>query len=240
MIILHDDDKLRVFYNPGEGKNTLVCFSGIDLDTFGFNNYNPTAVDKPDFVKITEGLVGDRFWVIDKLRSWGSLIDWDFVHNLISPYLHGKRVIALGNCMGGTNAIKFAYHTDVDVVIAFSPQWSVHPDIITQDIFDRRTIALRARVVASGWRSLEGMFRPMTTHIHFWAPSEIDVPHMIAYPTLPNIKKIFFPTLTHNIARFLKSNNVLYDILDQCIVAEDPQKEISILCDKVGILHELS
>ena len=40
MIILHDDDKLRVFYNPGEGKNTLVCFSGIDLDTFGFNNYN--------------------------------------------------------------------------------------------------------------------------------------------------------------------------------------------------------
>jgi hypothetical protein len=80
----------------------------------------------------------------------------------------------------------------------------------------------------------------MTTHIHFWSPSEIDVPHMIAYPTLPNIKKIFFPTLLHNIARFLKSNNVLYDILDQCIVAEDPQKEISILCDKVGILHELS
>jgi len=240
MIILHDDDKLRVFYDPGEGNNTLVSFSGIDFDTFGFGDYNPDAIDRPDFVKITEGLVGDRFWVIDKLRSWGSLIDWDFVHNLISPYLHGKRVIALGNCMGGTNAIKFAYHTDVDRVIAFTPHWSIHPDIITQDIFDRRTNGFRARAVASGCRSLEGMFRPMTTHIHFWAPSEIDVPHMIAYPTLPNIKKIFFPTSPHSIARLLKSKDVLYDILDQCIVAEDPSKEISILCDKVGILHELS
>jgi hypothetical protein len=240
MITLHEDKALKIFYDPGEGNTTLVSFSGIDFDTFGFGDYNPDAIDRPEFVKITAGLVGDRFWIIDKLRSWGSLMDWDWIHNFISPYLHEKRVIALGNCMGGTNAIKFAYHTDVDRVIAFTPHWSIHPDIITQEIFDKRTIALRARVVASGWKSLEGMFRPMTTYIHFWTPDAIDVPHMIAYPTIPNIEKIFFPTSEHSIARLLKSKGVLYDILDQCIVAEDPPKEISILCDKAGILHELS
>lgn len=238
MNIIHDDDTVRIFYEKGEGNNTLVMFSGIDFDIFGFNNLNRNALDRPEFVKVTAGM-GDRFWVIDKQRTWGAHIDWEWVSNFLSPYFDGKNVTALGNCMGGTNAIKFAYHADVHRVIAFTPHWSVDPNEVTHQ-FDPRTQPLRDRVLASGWKNLEGMFRPMTTYIHLWTPDEIDVPHMIKFPTLPNIKRIFFPTSSHSVARMLKNNGVLSEFLGVCIVAEDIHTEVSKVLDKADILHELS
>lgn len=237
MNIIHDDDTVRIFYEKGEGNNTLIMFSGIDFDIFGFNNFNRDALDRPEFVKVTTGM-GDRFWVIDKQRTWGSHIDWESVSNFLSPYFDGKNVAALGNCMGGTNAIKFAYHADVHRVIAFTPHWSVDPNEVTHN-FDRRTQPLRDKVLASGWKNLEGMFRPMTTYIHLWTPDEIDVPHMIKFPTLPNIKRFYFPTSSHSVARMLKNNGVLNELLGLCIVAEDVHTEVSKVLDDAGIPHEL-
>lgn len=238
MNIIHDDDTLRIFYEAGEGDTTLITFSGIDFDTFGFNSVNPEAIDRPEFVKVTQGM-GDRFWIVDKKRAWGSTIDWEWTSNFLSPKFDGKRVIALGNCMGGTNAIKFAYHADVHRVIAFTPHWSVDPDIMQEHQFDPRTKPLRELTLSMGWKSLEGMFRPMTEYIHLWTPDEIDILHMIKFPTLPNIKRIFFPTSNHSLARTLKNFGVLTEVLDQCIISEDVHKEVSKILDEAGIIHEL-
>lgn len=240
MNIIHDDDTVRVYYEEGEGNDTLVLFSGIDFDVFGFNNYNPDAIDRPEFVKVTAG-IGDRFWVIDKQRTWGSHIDWEWLTSFLSPRFDGKNVVALGNCMGGTNAIKFAYHADVHRVIAFTPHWSLHPDVMQEhnEVFDIRTQPLRDKVIASGWRSLEGMFRPMTTYIMFWSPDIIDIGHWMRFPVLPNIKVFHMINRNHSLARVFKTYNILPDVLGTCITAEDPHSEVSKIFDEVGLDHEL-
>lgn len=239
MNIIHDDDLVRIFYEEGEGNNTLVCCSGVDFDVFGFNDLNREAIDRPEFVKVTAGM-GDRFWIIDKHRTWGSHIDWERVSNILSPYFDGKNITVLGNCMGGTNAIKFAYHADVHRVIAFTPHWSVDPNEVTQGGFSPLTKHIREATLSTGWKSLEGMFRPMTTYIHIWTPDKIDVPHMLKFPTLPNIKRIYFPTSSHSVARMLKSKGVLSEFLGVCVVADDVHTEVSKVLDKADILHELS
>lgn len=240
MNVIYEDDTVRIFYEKGEGNNTLVCCSGIDFDVFGFDSthtYTPETASKPEFVKVTTGM-GDRFWIIDKNRSWGCHIDWQSVANFLGPYFEGRNVVALGNCMGATNAIKFAYHADVHRVIAFTPHWSVDPNEVTHE-FDPRSKVLRERALSTGWKSLEGMFRPMTTYVHFWTPTEVDVPHMIKFPTLPNIKRIFLPTASHEVAKMLRDCGVLSDVLSQCIIAEDIHSEVSKILDNAGIIYEL-
>ena len=238
MNIIHDDDSVKIFYEKGEGNNTLVSFSGVDFDVFGFDNFKKENIDRPEFVKVTEGM-GDRFWVIDKNRTWGCHIDWEWLTSFLSPRFDGKNVVALGNCMGATNAIKFAYYADVHRVIAFTPHWSVDPDIMFDHTFDKRTQHLVSRANETGWKSLEGMFRPMTTYIHFWTPDPIDIPFMIKFPVLPNIKVFTLVNSSHSVARFIKSQGVLPKVLGQCIVAEDPHRAVSEILDSVGLNHEL-
>jgi len=238
MNIIHDDDNVRVYFEEGEGNDTLVCFSGIDFDVFGFTPKNREI--RPEFVKVTTGL-GDRFWVIDKQRTWGCHIDWEWLSSFLSPRFEGKNVVALGNCMGGTNAIKFAYHADVHRVIAFTPHWSVNPEVMADHWpnFDKRTLPIRDKTNATGWKSLEGMFRPMTTYIHFWTPDIVDVGHMIKFPTLPNIKVLYMINCNHSVARVYKSHGILPKILGECITAKDPHNAISEILDSVGLKHEL-
>lgn len=231
MKTIHDSETLRIYYEEGEGDNTLVSFSGVDFDVFGFTPKNRDI--RPEFVRVTEGM-GDRFWVIDKERTWGCHIDWEWVSNFLSPHFEGKRVVTLGNCMGATNAIKFAYHADVHLCIGFTPHWSVDPNEVTHE-FDPRTKHLREKALSTGWKSLEGMFRPMTTYINVWTPDEVDVPHMIKFPKQPNNKPIFIVKSNHSVARMLRNAGVLTDFLDACIRTEDP----SPVLDEAGILYEL-
>jgi len=242
MKIIHEDETVRIFYEPGEGKNTLVCCSGVDFDVFGFDSkqtYTPENASKPEFVRVTAGM-GDRFWIIDKTRSWGTFIDWNHVSNIISPYFEGKHVVVLGSCMGGTNAIKFAYHADVHRVIVFTPVWSTDPEIMPNSNFDRRLQPIRDKIKESGvWKSLKGMFRPMTTYLMFWTPDPFDIEHMRMYPVEYNIKKFFLIQSPHSLAKWIRGYGILPEVLGKCIDSEDPHLEVSKVLDRVGILHEL-
>ena len=239
MKIILDNKFLRVFYKPGTGNTTLISFSGIDFDIFGLNNVNPEALDKPEFVHIPDG-VGDRFWVVDKERLWGNSIDWIYLVSFLSDYLTNKQVVCLGSCMGAHNAIKFSSYATVDRVISFTPHWSVHPDEIDTEIFDMRTRRLRERSIKLMTnKSLTGMFDPKTEYLNLWAPDVADIPHMLAFPNLPNIERIYFPTSTHSIARMLLRHGILYDVIDEMIIAKEPHKKIAMLCERAGVPHEL-
>jgi hypothetical protein len=240
MKIIHEDETVRIFYEPGEGKNTLVCCSGVDFDVFGFDSeqtYTPENASKPEFVKVTAGM-GDRFWIIDKTRSWGTFVNWEMVSEIISPYFEGKNVSVLGSCMGGTNAIKFAYHADIHRVIVFTPVWSIHPEVMPNTDFDNRISNWR-KVVYPHWQSLEGMFRPMTTYLMFWTPDPFDIEHMRMYPVESNIKKFFLIQSPHSVAKWIRGYGILPEVLGKCIDSEDPHLEASKVLDRVGILHEL-
>lgn len=241
MKIILETETEKVFYEPGEGNDTLVSFSGIDFNVFGFDSrqtYTPENADRPEFVNVTKGM-GDRFWVIDKTRTWGCHIDYENLNTFLSPYFEGKNVVALGSCMGATNAIKFAYYTDVHRVIAFTPHWSCDENEVPGFWFDKRTRFVREKAMATGWKTLDGWFRPMTTYVMIWTPDIIDVPHMVRFPALPNIKPLFIVNSNHSVARFIKMFGVLPDMLGECITAEDAQLGASKVLEKAGILHEL-
>ena len=240
MNIIHDDKDVRIYYEKGAGNNTLVCCSGIDFDVFGFDSeqkYTPENSTRPEFVKVTAGL-GDRFWIIDKTRSWGTFVNWESVSNIVSPYFEGKNVSVLGSCMGGTNAIKFAYHADVHRVIVFTPIWSIHPEVMPDTNFDYRIRNIR-NLVYPYWKSLEGMFRPMTTYLMFWTPDPFDIDHMVMFPIDTNIKRFFLRDSPHSVAKWIRGYNILPEVLGRCIDAEDPHSEVSKLLDREGINHEL-
>lgn len=239
MNIILDNKFVRVFHKSGTGNTTLISFSGIDFDIFGLNNLNREALDRPEFVHIPDG-VGDRFWIVDKERQWGNTIDWIYLASFLKDYLENKQVVLLGSCLGGHNAVKFSHYVNVQRVIAFTPHWSIHPDEIEQDIFDIRTTSLRELTIKNiVHKSLAGLFNPKTEYLFLWAPDAIDIPHMLAFPNLPNIERIYFPTSTHSIARMLLRHDILYDIIDEMIIAKEPHKKIALLCERAGVPHEL-
>lgn len=239
MNIILDNKFVRVFHKPGLGNTTLISFSGIDFDIFGLNNLNKEALDRPEFTHIPDG-VGDRFWIIDKQRQWGNTIDWIFLASFLREYLENKQVVLLGSCLGGHNAVKFSHYVDVHRVIAFTPHWSIHPDEITQDIFDHRTVELRALTIHNMvHKSLSGLFNLKTEYLFFWSPDVVDVPHMLCFPSLPNIKKIYFPNSNHSIARMLSNKGLLYDIIDEAIIDKDPHRKISLILERKDVAHEL-
>jgi hypothetical protein len=65
------------------------------------------------------------FFIRDITRSWFNNVDI----KLIKKFLNKKRInFAIGYSMGGFNAIIFLHSLyDVRKVIAFSPQFSIHP-----------------------------------------------------------------------------------------------------------------
>ena len=241
MNIIHEDETLIIYYEEGEGNNTLVSFSGVDFDVFGFDSkqkYTPENMYRPEFVKVTKGL-GDRFFVVDKTRCYGCKIDWSWLCDFFAPHFKNKNVVSLGTCMGATIAIKFAWYAKIDRVIAFTPHWSCDQSEFDDFWFDRRTLFIREPALASGWRNLQGQFNDSTTYIMVWNPSETDVPHMRRFPKLDCIKPIYVLPAGHNVAKWIRDYGSLPDFLSECISAKDPHKAASKELDKYGILHEL-
>jgi len=239
MIILADNDFVKIMYSSGKGNTTLISFSSINFLAMSRGETRISNLMAPEFVNSSPE-VGDRFWILDKKRSWGNLIDWSWVVGTLKSYLENKQVVCVGTCFGGHNAIKFSYYADVHRVFAFTPHWSIHPEVITQSIFDAGTSSVRkAAIEKMQHKSLSGMFKSTTEYLFFWTPDLLDIPHMLLFPDLPNIKKIFFPSWAHGIPANLLRHKILYQVIEQGIIAKDPLKNITLILERTGIEHRV-
>ena len=125
MIQLMDDDTLRIQMVEAAGDYALVAFTGIGHSLGGL------AVQRPEFLSLCS--LGKVLWVTDKKRTRGNGLDIDRMLATIAEAAEGKTVFAIGNSMGGFLAILMSRLIGARRVLAFSPQWSISPDIVPEE-----------------------------------------------------------------------------------------------------------
>ena len=127
--LLIDDSDLRISFLHGNIREgaAIVSFAGIG------HGYGGLQVE--EFARTLAGrpLRHDVYFVIDKNRSWYNR-GTDKLEQVLLPHLAGRRLITLGNSMGGFGALLFAARwPSCEAGIAFVPQYSVHPEIVPSE-----------------------------------------------------------------------------------------------------------
>ena len=130
-LTLVDDEFLRIIVVPNTGDTATLCFSGVG------HSFGGIDVQSPEFYKCSDRATS--IFIIDKKRSWGNKIDFNFAIDTIKPFIEGKVVNSIGNSMGGFLSILVTRFIDVSAVIAFSPQYSVCKSIIPSENRGRNT-----------------------------------------------------------------------------------------------------
>jgi hypothetical protein len=123
--VVFENDRLRISHAPGnsEGGDVVVAFAGVGHALQGVAHEEfARTLREPHAVK-------EAYFVVDKDRSWYNATADDILTEL-GPRLDGRRVLLLGNSMGGFGAILFSgLLPQSQTVLSFSPQFSVRRQI---------------------------------------------------------------------------------------------------------------
>ncbi|MCR0981449.1 esterase family protein [Roseomonas populi] len=118
---LVEDEALRITRSVGNPERRVVSFTGIGLGMGG--------IQVEEWRQSLAGRTATVTYVTDKRRSW-----YNDIRQAVLDHFQGlpkADTVTLGNSMGGFGALYFASMIPgCRRAIAFSPQFSVHPDHI--------------------------------------------------------------------------------------------------------------
>jgi hypothetical protein len=125
MNVIFENARLRVSFEAGssDSDEVVLAFTG--------GRHALAGIDKDDFVKTNRAspIIRDAYYINDLRRSWYNGIRQDVV-DVLSPRIEGRRVISLGNSLGGFGALMFSgLFETCDTAIVFAPQYSVRPEL---------------------------------------------------------------------------------------------------------------
>lgn len=178
---------------------TIISFTGIGND-FG-------GIPPAEFRSLS--LNYNMLFVTDDSRSWYNNID---VKKIISFLKKDQSIITLGNSMGAFNACCFTNDYKVKKCIMFATQYSVYPKIVP---FETRWKKFVKNI--DTWHNKHLIFNNTTDYFIIQGSCSKDMQHLQLIPDQPNIKKIIIPNGSHSVARQLKKNGKLHNILDSII-----------------------
>ena len=226
---LADDAWLRIVAKTGETDIAVVSFSGIE-QAFG-------GVPQEEFVKTFAGSAHSHFFVIDKQCTWYNATA-DAIVRTLEPRLRGfRKVVALGNSMGGFGAIYFASRLpNCRTAVAFVPQFSVNPAIVPAET---RWKTHRARLTA--WPVPHAMSEARddtVAHLFFGRRDKRDRDHLALFRkhAKPGTSIFSLNDARHDVAKFLRSRNLLRPILDAVILGD--AVDIGALLAENGVRHD--
>lgn len=207
-----DDEALRISYRLGDPHILVVAFTGIGHALGG--------IQTEEFGRSLEYGAPSIIFVIDKNRHWynhglGSRIV-PTVNGLISQLGEFRRVVTLGNSMGGFGAIIFAKHlSHCAAAIAFCPQSSVHPEIAP---FDKRWMNWRGDI--RDWDipdSLTELDPRISYHLFFGMDDTTDLRHAKRFGDLPGVSVNLVGGCGHEIAAGLKRQGKLAETIGKIV-----------------------
>ena len=111
--------------------------------------------------------------------------------------------------MGSFNAITFSSIFPIKKVIAFSPQFSIHPKISKDNTF------LNFAANITEWKYKRLKFTNKTDYLLVFGDSEKEKYHMSMIPKRKNIKLILLKNCDHNTAPRLKKLKKLDKIINK-------------------------
>ena len=172
-----------------------------DIISFSSIAGSKRAVQMNEFFNLTKKF--NVLFVKDVKRSWFNSIDT----NYIKSFLKKKEAYCIGHSMGAFNAIMFSNCFPVKKVLAFSPQFSIHPQISKDKTY------LNYAALIEQWKYKKIIFNNKTNYYLIFGDSEEEQYHMNQMPNQRNIKKIIIKNCDHNTAPVLKKRGELYSLI---------------------------
>lgn len=215
--ITEDNDGLRMTGYPGTSGVHVVSFTGIGFQMGGIQTeeFRRSLQDRQREHAAT--------YVIDKTKSW-----FNRTGQAILPLLHretmaARRVVTLGNSMGGFGAAYFAALLPrCDRAIAFVPQFSVNPAWIPPREY--RWAALREAIGDHRIGHALETLAPRRRYIVFCgAASGLDREHAIRFKEHGGsaVDVILVSPGRHDLAAQLKEAGCLHALLDLVIEQDE-------------------
>ncbi len=181
-------------YYTGKKKNVL-SFSSIGAGIRHIQN--------EEFFYLTKKY--NVLFIRDITRSWFNNVDVQ----LIKKNTQNKPCYAIGHSMGAFNAIIFStQYKKIEKVIAFSPQFSIHPKVTKDTTF--RNHALRIKE----WKYIKLKFSKKTKYLLIFGDDSKEKYHASQIPEQNNIKIIYIKNCDHNTAAKLKKQKKLYPLVN--------------------------
>ena len=179
-----DYPKTIIDYFYKNKKVTVISFSSIGRGR--------KYIQQNEFFNLTKKY--NVMFVKDITRSWFNNVDT----NYIKSSLKKKNIYAIGHSMGAFNAIIYSTIYPIKKVIAFSPQFSIHPAISKDNTF------LNFAANITKWKYKRLIFSDKTNYLLIFGDSEKEKYHMSMIPKQKNIKLISIKNCNHNTALHLK------------------------------------
>jgi hypothetical protein len=208
MRFLHKDDEIEITHEPGNSRVAIISFSGIGMGLGG--------IQIEEFRKSLAGTAHDIYFVKDKTRHWYNS-SFRQICDLLNADLSRQGIdyaITLGNSMGGFGAIIFAGQLrGCRSAIAFSAQSAVDPTIVP---WEQRYKMYTDSV--SHWTGLDAtkLLNPDINYTLFFGNNDpIDIRHAtrMAAADCSNINIYMFLRAGHDLANYLKRENILHRII---------------------------
>ena len=179
-------------------KKTALSFSSIGQGT--------KYIQNEEFFNLTKRF--NVFFVRDITRSWFNNIDV----KLIKRFIKKKRVdLVIGYSMGGFNAIIFSTLHKVKKVIAFSPQFSIHPKISK----DKSFLNYASRI--KKWKYPQLKFSENTDYLLIFGDSSLEKYHASLMPKKKNIKIVLIKDCDHQSITKIKRSEEMYKLINKFI-----------------------
>lgn len=214
---LHIAPPLHCHYLKGRNATLVLSFSGVGEDD--------EAVPRVEAARLS-GWQGENhvLFIADESRSWMNapdlLAQTIVVVSDLRASIGAQRVVAIGNSMGGSAALIFAAHFPLNAVLAISPQFSVHPDLIPKE--DRWT-RFASRIQDWPHPSVPDLSDngAQVMILHGGRGKEMRHAHPMAQG--PNIHHYIFPGSGHSLAYGLHRRNQLEPISTPLISGDLPK-----------------
>ena len=144
-------------------------------------------------------------FIKDTSRSWFNNLDLVTIKKNIKT----KTNYCIGYSMGGFNAIMFSNFFPIKKVIAFSPQFSIHPSLSK----DKTYLNYAARI--KKWKYKQLKFNNKTKYLLIFGSSKNEKYHVSKIPNQKNIKIITIDGCDHATAPFLKKEKKLKKLISE-------------------------
>ena len=186
--------KTIIDYFNNNKKTTVLSFSSIGRGR--------RYIQQNEFFYLTKKY--NVLFIKDITRSWFNNIDIKYIKSFLK-----KNNYAIGFSMGAFNAIIFSTLYPIKKLIAFSPQFSIHPKISEDDSF------LNFAAQIKKWKYNKLKFSKNTKYLLIFGDNNKEKYHMSMIPKQKNIKIIILKNCDHNTALHLKKKGDLEKIINK-------------------------
>ncbi len=198
---------LAMSYLPGAGDTLVISLAGVGTQ----RGVQPP----PEFFKISAGGGENHvLFVSDASRSWlnGPGIAARIVAEVerCAAEIKPARIVALGNSMGGSMALLLAGLTRIDTVIAVVPQFSAKLSRVPEE---KRWAFFRKKIADWPFEAIDRLPTDRSEVYIFHGDTPDEAIHRDRFPSDPKAKHFVFPGMDHNLAKTLRRQDHLGEIM---------------------------